>query len=275
MKAVKTDRGVLLKGSDLDICKTFDCGQCFRFENIGDNCVAGVAFGKRLVLKDTDDGVLLEGVSEEEYEAVWKDYLDMDRDYEGINRSLSSYEKLQTAAATGYGIHILNQEPWEALCSFIISQNNNIPRIKKIIEKLCRLYGEEIEGDVYAFPTPAALLAAGEDGVSQSGCGFRTRYILGAAAQVESGELIPDELIGLSYGQAFERLLQLKGVGPKVANCVLLFGLRHTEAFPVDVWIKRVMEKYFEPNFDPAVFGNYAGIAQQYLFYNERYQPKK
>ncbi len=275
MKAVKTDRGVLLKDSDLDIYKTFDCGQCFRFESVGEDCVAGVAFGKRLVLKNTPEGVLLEGVSAEEYEAVWKDYLDMDRDYEGINRSLSSYEKLQTAAATGYGIHILNQEPWEALCSFIISQNNNIPRIKKIIEKLCRLYGKEIKGGVYAFPTPAALLAAGEEGVAQSGCGFRTRYILGAAAQVESGELIPDELMGLSYGQAFERLLQLKGVGPKVANCVLLFGLRHTEAFPVDVWIKRVMEKYFEPDFDPAVFGSYAGIAQQYLFYNERYQPKK
>ncbi|MBE6677488.1 MAG: DNA-3-methyladenine glycosylase 2 [Ruminococcaceae bacterium] len=275
MKAVKTDRGVLLKGSDLDIYKTFDCGQCFRFESIGDNCVAGVAYGKRLVLKDTGDGVLLEGVSAEEYEEVWKDYLDMDRDYEEINRSLSSYEKLQTAAMTGYGIHILNQEPWEALCSFIISQNNNIPRIKKIIEKLCRLYGEETESGVYAFPTPSALLAAGEDGVAQCGCGFRTRYILGAAAQVESGELIPEELIGLSYDQAFERLLQLKGVGPKVANCVLLFGLRHTEAFPVDVWIKRVMDKYFEPDFNPAVFGNHAGIAQQYLFYNERYQPKE
>ncbi|MBQ3195478.1 MAG: DNA-3-methyladenine glycosylase 2 family protein [Clostridia bacterium] len=274
MKALKTDRGVLLKGTDLDIYKTFDCGQCFRFETVGEDCVTGVAFGKHLVLRSTAEGVILEGVSPEDYEALWKDFLDMDRDYEGINRSLSAYEKLKAAAKTGYGIHILNQEPWEALCSFIISQNNNIPRIKKIIEKLCRLYGEEIKEDVYAFPTPSALLAAGEDGLKESGCGFRARYILAAAAQIESGELVPEELVSMSYDEALERLLKLKGVGPKVANCVLLFGLKHTEAFPVDVWIKRVMEKYFEPDFDPSVFGTYAGIAQQYLFYNERYQPQ-
>ncbi len=274
MKATKHTNGILLTGSDLDIFKTFDCGQCFRFEPLGENTVAGVAFGKRLVLKNTPDGVLLEGVSTEEYESIWKGFLDIDRDYDSINRSFTEYEKLKTAAKAGYGIHILNQDPWEVLCSFIISQNNNIPRIKKIIEKLCRMYGTEIEDGIYTFPSPSALLEAGEEGVAQSGCGFRTRYILGAAQQVESGALIPDELIKATYDQAFLRLTQLKGVGPKVANCVLLFGLKHTEAFPVDVWIKRVMEKYFEPDFDPAVFGNNAGIAQQYLFYNERYQNK-
>ncbi|MBQ4648566.1 MAG: DNA-3-methyladenine glycosylase 2 family protein [Clostridia bacterium] len=270
MKTEFLPSGVLLKDTELDIFKTFDCGQCFRFEKIDENTVCGIAYGRRLVLENSEDGVLLRGVSEEEYEKLWRDFLDMGRDYFDVNEKLSAYEKLKTAAKSGYGIHILNQEPWEALCSFVISQNNNIPRIKKIIEKLCTLYGEETEGG-YAFPTPKALIKAGKEGIALSGCGFRDRYILAAAEAVESGSLDPTELIALPYEEAFKKLTALKGVGPKVANCVLLFGLRHTEAFPVDVWIKKVLDKYFEPDFDPRIFGDWAGIAQQYLFYNERF----
>ncbi len=274
MKTQKCPEGMIISGSDLDIYKTFDCGQCFRFEPV-EGGVAGIAMGKRIVFKALEDGVLLEGVSEEDYQGLWKSYLDMDRDYDAVNKTLAAMDKVKWAAECGYGIHILNQEPWEALCSFIISQNNNIPRIKKIIEKLCLMYGEKIAEGLYAFPTPKSLAEAEEEELRQSGCGFRARYIKEAARAVYEGAVDLEELKALPYEEAFKRLTALKGVGPKVANCVLLFGLGHTEAFPVDVWIKRVLIKYFDEDFDPAVFGKDAGIAQQYLFYGERYQSNK
>ncbi|MBR6593802.1 MAG: DNA-3-methyladenine glycosylase 2 family protein [Clostridia bacterium] len=273
MTVVVTEGGVLIKDSDLDIVKTFDCGQCFRFEEGEDGTVSGVAFGRRLSLKNTDGGVLLLGVSGEEYETIWREFLDMDRDYSRLRGVFEDYPKVRAAAEVGYGIHILRQEPWETLCSFIISQNNNIPRIKKIIRTLCESYGEPLAEGGYTFPTPEALLAAGEEGLRVCGCGFRARYLLCAAEAVRGG-LDVAALRNTDYATAMEALLALTGVGPKVASCVALFGLCHTEAFPVDVWIKRVLEKYFDEDFDPTVFGKDAGIAQQYLFYYERYREK-
>lgn len=271
MNIYEKKEGLVIADSDLDIQKTFDCGQCFRFD-WQDDCLTGEAFGKVLNMQSTEDGVLLKNVSMAEYEEIWKHYLDMERDYESIGRTISEFKGMADAAERGRGIHILNQDPWETLCSFIISQNNNIPRIKKIIRSLCEMFGNEIEDTGrYSFPTAEVLATAGADRIYETRCGFRAKYLADAAEKVARGSIDPNSLRLCSYEEAVTTLCTIKGVGPKVANCVALFGLGHTEAFPVDVWIKRVLEKYFEPDFDPAVFGKHAGIAQQYLFYNERY----
>ena len=165
----------------------------------------------------------------------------------------------------------MRQDPWEALCSFIISQNNNIPRIKKIIASLCALLGEEISEGVYDFPTPESIARVGASGLAPIKAGFRAAYIADAAEKVATGKLDLNSLYHVSLEDAVTALCTIKGVGPKVAGCVALFGLGHMDSFPIDVWIKRVIEKYYDKDFTPKVFGEYAGIAQQYLFYHERY----
>lgn len=271
MEVYEKKEGVVIAHSDLDIQKTFDCGQCFRFDWEGEH-LKGVAFGRILDMQVTEDGVLLNGIDKDEYRNLWAHYLDMERDYDDVCAALSEHKSMKNAVASGRGIHILNQNPWETLCSFIISQNNNIPRIKKIIADLCGRFGNEIGNTgSYAFPTAEALAKAGAEEIYKTRCGFRAKYLADAAEKVQSGALELEKLKNTSYADAVAALCTVKGVGPKVANCVALFSLEHSEAFPVDVWIKRVLEKYFAPDFDPAVFGNNAGIAQQYLFYNERY----
>ena len=170
----------------------------------------------------------------------------------------------------GSGIRILRQHPWETLISFIISQNNNIPRIKKIVESLCREFGEKIEcGEqvLYAFPAPEALYNAGESAIFALKTGFRARYIYDAASRVVDGRLNIDALCEMDSDALNEALLEICGVGPKVAACVSLFGFGHTEAFPIDVWVKRIMQKYYPDGLDIKSLGRYAGVAQQYLFY--------
>lgn len=262
--------GIFIKDTDIDLAKTFDCGQCFRFEKDEDGVFMGVAHSKALRLWERDGGVFIEGITEKEFDGLWRQYFDMDRDYGQVTKALSEFGAVAAAAEKGKGIHILLQDPWETLCSFIISQNNNIPRIKKIINALCALLGKELAEGVYAFPTPEAVVAAGIKGLAPIRSGFRAKYIIDAAEKVVGG-LDLEALRTASYEEAIAALCMVKGVGPKVANCVALFGLGHTEAFPVDVWIKRVMDKYFDKDFSPSVFGKNAGIAQQYLFYAERY----
>jgi N-glycosylase/DNA lyase len=180
---------------------------------------------------------------------------------------------MEKAIAAGDGIRILKQEPWETLCSFIISQNNNIPRIKSLISAVCRSYGEKFEYDgkeYYAFPTPEALLAAGEDGLKALKTGFRAGYLISAAEHCAGGMDLYKIRDEYTYEQGMEELCTIKGVGPKVASCTLLFALDKKSAFPVDVWIKKTIDKYFGGYLDVSSLGEYAGIAQQYLFYYER-----
>ena len=264
---------VTLEGcGDFSLRKTFDCGQTFRFEAADANTVEGVALGRLLRLTQTEDGSIEINCTLEEFEGVWKHYLALDRDYGKINRYFSegNDEVLKKASLYGKGIHILRQDPWEALCSFIISQNNNIPRIKKIIAAMSEKYGESLGGGNYAFPTAKALNTAGESEIFALKTGFRAKYIADAAARVCDGRLDLDTLDG-DTDECAKKLCEVKGIGPKVALCSLLFGFGKLDAFPVDVWIRRVMEKYFREGFTPAELGPYAGIAQQYLFYYERY----
>ncbi len=265
------------------VFRTFDCGQCFRFDPVpvSDPAfsyeVEGVALGKYVRFAEDRDGGLFVYCPEEDFYNTWLSFLSLDVDMDMIDKKIVSAlsgkdgEHIKRAAEASRGIRILRQDPWEALCSFIVSQNNNIPRIKKIISAMCEKYGEPIEGG-YAFPTPEALYSAGEEGIFDLKTGFRAKYIYDSAKKVSTGELLLSDVRNApNYSEAEGLLLSVKGVGPKVAACALLFGFERMEAFPVDVWIKKVIEKRFENGLDPLVFGEYAGIAQQYLFYYERY----
>ncbi|MBO4216914.1 MAG: hypothetical protein J5940_03115 [Clostridia bacterium] len=258
-----------------DLDKIFDCGQSFRFEKGGDGVWEGVAYGRLLRISQDADHIYPE-CTREEFDSLWTGYLGLDVDYDAVNADILSHfgdGVMTDAMAAGDGIRILRQEPWETLCSFIISQNNNIPRIKSLVSAICRTYGEKFEyngAEYYAFPTPEALLSAGEDGLKALKTGFRAGYLISAAEHCRDGMdlcRIRDEY---TYEQGLEELCTIKGVGPKVASCTLLFSLGKTGAFPIDVWIRKVIDKYFGGKLDTASLGAYAGIAQQYLFYYER-----
>lgn len=305
------DGWLTVGGTDISVFKTFDCGQCFRFDPVPGSpypCeVEGVAFRKYVRFADSRDGELMVYSSPGDFENIWRAYLDLDTDYAAADELITHAvggaggEHMRHAAEVSHGIHILRQDRWEALCSFIVSQNNNIPRIKKIISALCKTYGERIgdgaaqsivDGTAHsigdgaaqrigirrshicenAFPTPESLAAAGEAAIFDLRTGFRAKYICDAAEKVASGTLSLDKVAAAkSYDEAAEMLMSISGVGPKVAACTLLFGFARLDAFPIDVWIKRVISLRFPDGLDPAVFGRFAGLAQQYLFYCERY----
>lgn len=270
MEFQKVKNGLLLTN-----CKNFDpfvsceCGQCFRFSKINDDEYELFAKGRALGIKRTENGWLFSDIDEAEFMNTFFDYFDLSRDYGEIISSYKNDEHLTLASGCGSGIRIFRQDPWETLVSFIISQNNNIPRIKKIINSLCELLGEEKNG-FFSFPDAEAIKNAGIEGLAPIKSGFRAKYIIDAAEKVASGEISLDHIANCGYEEALTELKRIKGVGDKVANCVLLFGFGYYEAFPVDVWVKRVIEKYYGKDFDPKSLGNYAGIAQQYLFYYER-----
>lgn len=266
----ENDKVIIKNQPHLSLDLTFDCGQCFRFNKNGDGLWQGVAFGKRLT-GYTQDGDTVLFCKKEEYLSLWEDFFDLKRDYSVIQSSFSHDPNVSHAAEIGKGIRILKQDKWETLISFIISQNNNIPRIKKIIESMCALLGEPLGNGSYSFPTPEKICEAGAEGLAPIKAGFRVKYILDAAHRVLSGETDLEYIASLSYEEAEHELMKIKGVGKKVASCVLLFGYGFLSAFPIDVWVKRVLEKYYDETFDPLSLGEYAGIAQQYLFYRERY----
>jgi N-glycosylase/DNA lyase len=180
-------------------------------------------------------------------------------------------EKLSLAMQTGNGIRILRQDKWETLCSFIISQNNNIPRIKKIISALCKAGAEISGGSEIEFPRPETLVKMGKDGLFALKTGFRAAYLFDAASKVANGEIDLDAVFEMDTDRACAELCKIKGVGPKVAACTLLFGFEKYDCFPIDVWVKRVMQEYYGGLVSGKDFGRFAGLAQQYLFYHRRY----
>ncbi|MBR0278102.1 MAG: DNA-3-methyladenine glycosylase 2 family protein [Clostridia bacterium] len=279
MKIYEENRDVILENiPDFDLSHTFDCGQCFRwdYENCG---FSGVAMGHYLHILQKDNNIIFKDTSLETFNSVWRDYFDLDRDYSAIKAKLSGDSVLKNAIEFGGGIRILNQDAFECLISFIISASNNIPRIKKIVGLLCQNFGEKIisGGNTYfAFPTAERVASLSLADLQVIKAGFRDKYILSAAKAVTSGQIDLDSLKKASFEYAKSQLLRLSGVGEKVASCILLFGLQKNEGFPVDVWVKRIMEYcYFdEPQTKEAIsefakqkFGDLGGFAQQYLFY--------
>ncbi len=250
-----------------DLVQTLECGQCFRWNRQPDGSYTGVASSRILnISPETCNNALRD--------PFWKHYFDFDLDYDGIRADLAESDPvLAQAAEFAPGMRILNQDPWEALCSFIISQNNNIPRIKGIVARLCDAFGEEIGTGEHTFPAPERLAVLCEDDLAVVRCGFRARYLLDAARKVASGEIDLEQVRKLPLDEAREKLTGIVGVGPKVADCALLYGLHRLDAFPMDVWMKRAMQTLF-PGKTPESFGPYAGIAQQYIFHYSRMNPE-
>lgn len=287
MKIIETD-GILevtdIKDFNLD--HIFDCGQCFRWEKNEDGSYSGIAYGKIVTMSyEQEQGILkIHNSCEEDFNNIWKHYLDLDRDYSEIKTILMEKDTvIKTAINYGQGIRILNQEKWETLLSFIISQNNNIPRIKKNINSLAELMGEKVgeyNGKVYySLPTPQVLAAAEVEDLASCKLGYRAKYLIETARQVR------DEGIGslehladpeVSASETLEALRKYCGVGPKVANCISLFSMGKIDSFPIDTWVKKVMNQLYGipekemkkmAEFAEETFGEYGGIAQQYLFY--------
>ena len=268
----------------------FECGQCFRWNVQEDGSYTGI-FGKNVlnVKQETTGKVMITGICDGDIKEVCRKYFDLDRDYEAIKEKLANVDEyMKESMKYGEGIRILNQDLWETIISFIISANNNIPRIKGIIERISQKYGNEIEWNgkkYYTFPTVEELKDVSVEDYRKLGAGFRdirlyetVHMVLDKKVDLEQMQNNPNTL------EVREQLLTLSGVGPKVADCILLFStLKRFEVFPIDVWVRRVMNELYIKNEDETKvnkkeietlahekFGNLAGIAQQYLFYWKR-----
>ncbi len=268
---------------DFNVEQIFECGQCFHFEKLDEMDYVTVAYGKLLRISQIADKVILHNTDNNEYNNIWRKYLDMDTDYGYIKSWLIKKDKrLKEAVDSTYGIRILRQEFHEMLMSFIISQNNQIPRIKQLVAAISERYGSLV-GEInnksyYSFPSVEKLLEITEDDYRNIKTGFRAPYLVSAAKALELG-MSEETFNDMTYEVAKAELMKIKGVGDKVANCILLFALGYRNAFPVDVWIKRIMEQvYFKEEtpkekimtFAEEKFGEYGGYAQQYLFYYAR-----
>lgn len=270
-----------------DVRQILESGQVFRFEKITDQSYMLVAKQKviKLAQHEESSSVMIYNTNISELDEVWGHYLDIDTDYAEIARTLSAKDEyMAKAVAFGQGIRILKQDPWEMLISFIISQNKAIPHIKECIKNISMQFGTPIEDEeftgYYTFPTPEELKDATEEDLRECKVGFRAPYILDACHKVLNEEIILNDLYLLSAEEAKEKLMRIKGVGPKIADCILLFAYSKMQLFPTDVWIKRVMEGiYFKgremkldeiQKFAKSYFGDLAGYAQQYLFFYGR-----
>ncbi len=281
MNIYSRDKNLILEDVlDFDIQDVLECGQCFHFTKLDEKEYELLTHGKYLRVKQEDARVYLYDTTIEDYEGLWKSYFDMDTDYAHIkNYILSVDDRLKCAVEEKSGIRILKQNFFETLISFIISQNKQIPHIKQIVHTISERYGDVIEladgRKVYSFPTVEKLANVTEEELRECKVGFRAPYIKDAVNKVYSGEIDENKLRAMNDKEARECLMTIKGVGEKVANCVLLFGLGFTGAFPVDVWMKRIMEfMYFKEDTKKEVieafaiekYGQYSGYAQQYLF---------
>ncbi|MBR6811854.1 MAG: DNA-3-methyladenine glycosylase 2 family protein [Oscillospiraceae bacterium] len=264
------DLTILSGLTDFDADKIFDCGQCFRWLKQSDGSWRGIAHSRVMTLSQEENRVTL-SAPKEDFESIWHNYFDLERDYEAMRSRLGVSDYMTKACEFGKGIRILRQEPWEALCTFIISQCNNIARIRGIVERLCALKGEELGEGLYSFPSFDTVASLSEEDLAPLRSGYRAKYILEAARAVSEGRFDLDAACKMNADDAMKALLTLEGVGKKVAGCVMLFGLGKTEAFPIDTWMKKALKEYFEEGFDPRVFGDDAGIAQQYIFYYARW----
>ncbi|WP_054873678.1 DNA-3-methyladenine glycosylase family protein [Oxobacter pfennigii] len=267
---------------DFEPKHVFDCGQCFRWYEEGDGSYTGVVQGRVINVKKDGQTLVLDNTDKKEFDGLWYDYFDMGRDYGKIKNELSEDDTLKEAIGFGEGIRILKQDEWETLISFIISANNRIPMIKRAIKEISEKWGKPVvyKGNTYhSFPSPQDLKDASVEDFESCHTGFRAKYIKKTVEMVINKEIDLYNLKNLTYAEARNELMKLPGVGPKVSDCILLFSMYYYEAFPVDVWVKRVMQHfYLAPDvslpkiekFGQEKFKKLAGFAQQYLFYYAR-----
>ena len=259
-------------------------GQAFRFKELDDTHVEVVARDRYLQIACLGNDRFAFSCSPAEFDEVWRDYFDLERDYVAIYNSIrEDDEYLKDAASFGYGIRILKQEPFETLISYIISQRRSIPAITTSVERISKAYGRKIKSpslkppfvkplstEYYAFPTCDELAHADLAAISDMGVGYRDRYIVEAVHDIKCGKIDLEYLWTLSDDDLFKVLTSMFGVGVKVANCIMLFGFGRTGRFPIDVWIKRILDKYYGGAFDTSPYPDTAGIMQQFMFYYER-----
>lgn len=254
----------------IDLDKIAESGQVFRWHKLRPH-EYGIICGKAYcVARQVSKNQIEIDTTEQEMRNVWHCYFDLDTDYTKIIASIRTDDCfLQHCANVAYGVRVLRQDFWEMLVTFTISQNNNIPRIKRVVENLCAAFGERIitprQGVVYAFPAAADLTNIGA--LQGMGLGYRDKYIVQLAANVACGEIDIEYIRSASYGDAFTSLCSIYGIGPKVANCVALFGAGKTGAFPADTWINKVVGKYYDGKFPVEQYQDTAGIMQQFMFY--------
>lgn len=263
---------------DFSLSQTLECGQCFRYQKEENDCYT-VICGQRVVTLGQEGGSIV--FYDGEDIPFWKGYFDGDRSYGEIKQRICNDDPIMAEAVSfAPGIRILRQEFFEMLMSFILSQNNHIPRIRGLVQRLSREYGAPVKGDFYSFPTPTQLMGVSEEAYRRMGCGFRSRYMVDAVDKVLAGGFSADELKKLSTDALRQRLMSICGVGQKVADCILLFSFGRYEVFPTDVWINRVFSHVYcggkklsakELQKSAAErFGEDAGFAQQYLFHYGR-----
>lgn len=287
--AIYEDDKVILEGvKNFNIKQILECGQCFRWEKKAELDYIVIAYGRVIEVVQEDDKVTILNSNEEDFKNIWFEYFDLERDYSKIKEELSKDEILKKSVDYGYGIRILNQEPFELVISFIVSARNSIPSIKKTIKKISERWGNEIEykGEkFYTFPTPEMLKDATEDEIRETGASFRSKYIVDTVANINNdldnleGIYNLERITSLTDDECHTALQEFKGVGAKVADCIMLFSMSKYSAFPVDVWVKRAMMHFYNAEegslnkiriFARNEFKDLSGFAQQYLFYYAR-----
>lgn len=270
MKIKEQENDIILENIEcFNVELSLFCGQAFRWMKNEDGSFTGTVKGRVLNISQKENQIILKNTTKDDFENIWSDYFDLGRDYAGICRKFENDKYLKNAKEEYYGIRVLNQEPWEALCSFIISQNNNIPRISGIIKRLCENFGDRIDDENYSFPSYEKLKDVTVDELGILRAGFRAKYIADAVSKLNSEEISLESIKKMPIEQARQELMKIKGVGAKVAECTLLYGFGRKEAFPVDVWVKRIMSELY-PDGLPECTKDVEGIAQQYLFHWRR-----
>lgn len=283
-KAYEEDDKVIIEGlKHFEVKDIFECGQCFRWTVEDDGSYTTVAFGKVLNVMKKDGKIIFSNTNMEDFKRIWHDYFDLDRDYGAVIDRLKKDKTLERATEFGTGIRILNQDEWETLVSFVLSANNRIPMIRRSIGLLSEYFGELIEEyrgvKYYSFPTAETLKGLTVEDLAECKTGFRAKYIISAAEIVGNKEIDIYALKNVSTELARKELMRFRGIGPKVSDCIMLFSMGKQDAFPIDVWVKRVMEHFYldeDTNlkdiqkYATEKFGDLAGFAQQYLFYYAR-----
>ena len=289
---MKEQKYVINNCTTFELKDIFECGQCFRWNRIDENTYIGVIKGAVIKVKQEENKIIFTGNSEKDFKDTINYYFDLNTNYTEYKNKLSNIDGfMEESIKFGDGIRILKQDLWECIISFIISANNNIPRIKKIIERISKEYGKEIEfeGNIYyEFPTPEELSKASIEDLRALGTGFRDKRIFNTTKMILEKKVDLEKITKFESSEEMrEELLKLDGVGPKVADCILLFSLKRLDVFPIDVWVRRVMnDLYIHNEIEEKVnkqqlqklaeekFGNLAGMAQQYLFYWKREENK-
>lgn len=269
--------------NDFNLTHIFECGQCFRWNKEEDGTYTGVVADKLLNVGQVGNTVYFNNMSLDNYETTIKTYFDLDTDYSKIKNEINKDEIMNAAIEFGNGIRILNQDEWETTISFMISANNRIPMIKKVIENLSQSFGNYICSfrgkDYYTFPTPQQLANAPLCDIQDCKSGFRSPRIKDAAIRFLEEKDIVYSIKDKTYEEGLNYLKTYMGIGDKVANCILLFSMKQFSTFPVDVWVRRVMQTLYVDKdtndkdirkFAEDKFGKYSGYAQQYLFYYAR-----